>query len=115
VTEAADARAPRPAEVCRHLLAALDASEGRRKRRARDTTPDVIGLALERDLAERAVREDPEPAAFEAWLLERCEEAGPASGPLRAVALRLLEQVRLASRSPVFRSWLEAGAPSDDA
>ena len=111
----ASPRQPRPAEVCRHLLSAQAASEGRRKRRARDTTPDVIGLALERDLADRAVRDDPDPEAFEAWLLARCDEAGPAAGPLRAVARRLLEQVHLASASPAFRSWLEAGAPSDDA
>lgn len=106
---------PRPADVCRHLLGALAASEGRRKRRARDTTPDVIGLALERDLAEAAVRGDPDPEAFEAWLVGKCDDAGPAAGPLRAVARRLLEQWRLASKSPAFRTWLEAGAPSEDA
>jgi hypothetical protein len=51
----------RPAEVCRALLAALDASEGRRRRRKRDTTPDAIGLAIKRCLLEQAVREDPAP------------------------------------------------------
>jgi hypothetical protein len=40
----------RPAEFCRQLLATLDVSEGRRKRRKRDTTPDAIGLAIKRDL-----------------------------------------------------------------
>ena len=76
----------RPADFCRQLLAALDASEGRRKRRKRDTTPDAIGMALKRGLLERAVRDDPEPEAFERWLLERCLAAGNASGPLRAMA-----------------------------
>src|SRR2546422_5226163 len=39
----------RPGEICRELLAALDASEGRRRRRKRDTTPDAIGLTIKRD------------------------------------------------------------------
>ena len=105
----------RPSDLCLHLMSALDASEGRRKRRARDTTPDAIGLGLERGLAERAIRDDPAPEAFEAWLVERCGEAGLASGPMRAVALRILEEWRLAKASPEFGAWLERGAPSDDA
>jgi hypothetical protein len=43
------------------LLAALDASESRRGRRKRDTTPDAIGIALKRHLLEVAVLADPEP------------------------------------------------------
>ena len=61
----------RPADFCRQLLAALGASEGRRKRRQRDTTPDAIGMAIKRDLLERAVQENPEPETFERWLMER--------------------------------------------
>jgi hypothetical protein len=105
----------RPAELCRARLAALDASEGRRRRRARDTTPDSLGMALERSLTERVAREDPEPSAFEGWLTARVAEAEPASGPVRAVAMRLLDEWRLASLSPSFRGWLDRGAPSDDA
>jgi len=40
-----DRDALRPAVVCGQLLAALAASDGRRRRRKRDTTPDAIGLA----------------------------------------------------------------------
>ena len=54
----------RPAVLCRGLLDALEASEGRRKRRKRDTTPDAIGLGTKRDLLERAVRDAPDPEAF---------------------------------------------------
>lgn len=108
-------REARPGDFCGKLLLALDASEGRRRRRARDTTPDVIGLGLERDLAQRVVRDDPSPETFEAWLVARCDDAGPSSGPLRAVALHLLEEWRLARASPAFRAWIEQGAPSDDA
>jgi hypothetical protein len=105
----------RPATVCRSLLAALDASEGRRKRRARDTTPDAIGFGLRRALLERAVADDPAPEAFEAWLCDACTKAGLASGPIRAVAGEIHEEWRLASASDEFRAWLERGAPSADA
>ena len=105
----------RPGEVCRELLEALDASEGRRKRRKRDTTPDAIGLEVKRDLLESAVAADPEPGAFEAWLLEQCRAAGGAEGGVRAMALSIFEEWRLALGAGSFRDWLAQGAPSDDA
>jgi hypothetical protein len=106
----------RPAQICGRLLAALDASEGRRRRRKRDTTPDGIGMAIKRTLLEDAVREDPEPDEFEGWLLERCVSAQSApSGPMRAMARDVLAEWHLAQASGAFRSWLEEGARSDDA
>jgi hypothetical protein len=107
---------PRPAAVCRRLLDALEASEGRRKRRKRDTTPDALGMAIKRSLLESAVADDPEPGAFEGWLLERALSATPdvSVGAVRAMALEIFTEWRLASESPAFDSWLEAGAPSDD-
>ncbi len=104
----------RPAEVCGQLLAALEASDGRRRKRKRDTTPDAIGMAIKRRLLEDAVREDPDPAAFEGWLLER-SLASAASGPVRAMALSVIAEWRLAQESGEFRTWLRAGAPSADA
>jgi hypothetical protein len=108
---------PRPSAVCRELLATIEASEGRRKRRRRDTTPDVIGLAIKRDLLDRAVAADPDPEDFEAWLLEQCAAAGPAEGGMRAMALSIFEEWRLAldAGGGSFRDWLAQGAPSDDA
>ena len=104
----------RPGDVCRELLAALEATEGRRKRRKRDTTPDAIGLAIKRDLLERAVAADPDPDAFEAWLIETCRSAGAAAGGGRAMALSIFEEWRLAHEAESFRNWLSQGAPSDD-
>jgi hypothetical protein len=107
----------RPADVCRALLAALEASEGRRRKRKRDQTPDIIGLAVKRDLLRRAVEDDPAPDAFEEWLLKyplTCkvpELAGPAFAMARAV----FDEWRLAHSLGEFRLWLEQGAPSDDA
>lgn len=104
----------RPAELCRGLLEALDASEGRRKRRARNTTADSIGLAIQRDLLENAVRDDPAPDDFEAWLLARCEAEGVADGAMRAMALSVWDQWQLAQRAPDIRAWIVSGARSDD-
>jgi hypothetical protein len=105
---------PRPGEFCRHLLNALDASEGRSKRRKRDQTPDTIGLGLKRALLERATEADPDPEAFEAWLIEQVL-AEPASGGLRAMCGEVLDDYRFAAADPTFRQWLADGAPSADA
>ncbi|HYK82727.1 MAG TPA: hypothetical protein VEU55_06240 [Gemmatimonadales bacterium] len=105
----------RPRDLCRELLAALEGSEGRRRRRKRDTTPDAIGLAIKQELLERAVAADPEPVAFEIWLEEQCRAAGGAEGGVRAMALEIFEEWRLAHEADSFREWLARGAPSDDA
>ena len=106
-----------PADVCRALLAALEASEGRRKKRKRDQTADAFGLAIKRDLLQRAIEADPPAAAFEGWLLEyplTCERPELA-GPSQAMARAVFEEWRLAHSLGAFREWLERGAPSDDA
>lgn len=106
----------RPADVCRALLAALDAAEGRRRKRKRDQTPDAFGLAVKRDLLRRAVEDDPQPEAFEEWLLNypsSCRSPELA-GPAYAMARAVFEEWRLAHSLGEFRQWLEEGAPSED-
>jgi hypothetical protein len=106
----------RPAEVCRALLDALEAAEGRRRSRKRDQTPDAIGLAIKRELLGRAVQEDPDPEAFEEWLLQCGLTCAPQSaGATMAMARAIFEEWRLAHSMNNFKSWLEQGAPSDDA
>jgi hypothetical protein len=107
----------RPAHLCAELLRALEASEGRRRRRKRDTTPDAIGLGIKRALLEAAVAEDPAPEDFERWLFARCLAAdGSVSvGAVRMMAVDVLAEWRLAEQSTDFRAWLARGAPSDDA
>ena len=104
----------RPGAFCQKMLLALAASDGRRKRRKRDTTPDAIGLSMKRALLERAAREDPAPDDFEGWLLSATLEQG-GDGGLRAMALEILHEWNLCQAEPSFRAWLEQGAPSDDA
>jgi hypothetical protein len=115
----ADERSPsfRPADVCHALLAALDAAEGRRRKRKRDQTPDAFGLGVKRDLLQRAVEDDPSPDEFEGWLLHypsTCK-APELAGPALAMARAVFEEWRLAHSLGEFRTWLEQGAPSDDA
>ena len=107
---------PRPALVCDALLAALDASDGRRRRRKRDTTPDAIGMSLKRRLLAETREADPDPDAFEAWLLDHCLSGSPDAsiGALRAMAREVIHEWRFAAASADFRAWLAAGAPSDD-
>lgn len=107
----------RPAAVCRALLAALEASEGRRRNRKRDQTPDAFGLGVKRELLQRAVEEDPDADAFEEWLLNyplTCKSP-ELVGPANAMARAVFEDWRLAHSMGEFRTWLEQGAPSDDA
>ena len=114
---------PRPAAVCRQLLVALDASEGRRRRRKRDTRPDANGLAIKRALLEEAVHSDPDVDDFEGWLLERCGDPDlrraldlpeASAGSVRAMAREILAEWRYALSSEPFRRWLQDGAPSAD-
>jgi hypothetical protein len=105
---------PRPGEFCRWALKAQDAAEGQRRRRKRDQRPDQIGLAIKSDLLARAAEEDPEPEAFEAWLVRQVIGAS-AGGPVRAMSLQIQEEYRFASLDAALARWLRAGAPSDDA
>lgn len=106
----------RPSDVCRALLAALDAAEGRRRSRKRDQTPDAFGLSVKRELLRRAVQDDPAPDDFEAWLLEYPAKCGAPelNGPALAMARAVFEEWRLAHALGEFRAWLADGAPSAD-
>jgi hypothetical protein len=109
--------APSPGRLCADLLAALEATDGRRRRRKRDQTPDTIGIEIKRSLLERAVRESPAADAFEEWLVAQClaaPAAGHAVGSVRAMAIDILQEWRLVQASPELRDWLSRGAPSED-
>ena len=110
------APAIRPTQVCKALLAALEASEGQRKRRKRDQTPDAIGLTVKRILLERAVEDDPEPEAFEEWLVNYSQTrvVTELAGPASAMARSVFDEWRLAHSLENFRTWLNQGAPSAD-
>jgi hypothetical protein len=103
-----------PAQLCGGLLEALDASEGRRRRRSRNTTADSIGLDIQRALLEAAVRDEPRGEEFERWLLMRCVAEGESDGAHRAMALSIWHEWQMASTAGSMSAWLTAGARSDD-
>jgi hypothetical protein len=103
-----------PGEFSRLLAQSLAASDGRRKRRKRNTTPDAIGLELKRELLERAAADNPPPEAFEGWLLQQAL-AAPAGGPVRAMCAEIWDEYAVARLDPDFSRWLAQGAPSEDA
>jgi hypothetical protein len=103
-----------PAQLCSGLLSALDASEGRRKRRSRNTTADSIGLDIQRAILEGAVIEEPTADNFERWLLERCVAQGESDGAHRAMALYIWHEWLAASNAGSVSAWLSSGAHSDD-
>lgn len=106
----------RPADVCRALLSALDAADGRRKQRKRDQTPDTIGLHIKRELLDVATRDNPDPQFFDQWLLDYVDRASPElAGATLAMAQVVSEEWRLALRMREFAEWLARGAPSADA
>jgi len=72
-------------------------------------------MSLKRSLLEDTLQHDPDPDTYEQWLLCRCMTRDTPSGPLRAMALDILSDWHLAQSSAVFRTWLQQGAPSDDA
>jgi hypothetical protein len=106
----------RPADFCRALLAAADASEGRRRRRKRDTTPDALGLAIKRAMLERLVIDDPDAGDLDAWLFAQCTSVAPpcGDGAVQAMALEILHEWRLCRTVEAFGAWLSEGAPSED-
>lgn len=102
-----------PAQFCAYALQTIEASEGRRKRRRRDTTPDAIGLQMKRDLLQRAVEQRPASDAFEGWLLQQVL-AAPAGGPIRAICTEIFAEYQIAGLDDEFVRWLAEGAPSAD-
>jgi hypothetical protein len=101
----------RPAEHCHQALEAIRVSEERRKRRKRDTGPDMAGMSIKRELLEKAIKADPEPDEFEAWLLEQVITS-PTSGPIRAMAMEIHADYENARSVQSFSGWLADGAPT---
>ena len=96
---------PRPAWVCRDLLATFLASDAVRRRGAR-TVQEIIAMAFERALLERAITDDPGPEEFESWLVERCIELAPETRGESWVRRKAVE---------IHDRWLRARGVLDDA
>ena len=105
----------RPAQVCDWLLTSIDVAEGQRKRRARNTTPDNIGLNLKLELLRACIAADPDPDGFETWLAAQALQPGQPGGPIRAVCADILFEWQMALADPFYRDWLLAGPEAEPA
>jgi hypothetical protein len=103
-----------PGLFCRYLLKALEAADGQTRRRKRDQAPDRLGLAIKRELLERAAQADPAPGDLEGWLMQQIAEAAD-PGAVRAMCEQIFLEYRMARLQPDLADWLARGAPSDDA
>jgi len=72
--------------------------------RFRNQTPDFFGLELKRRLLQSLVTLDPEASALEETLAHLIEEMGPASGPVRALALSFRDEFQEVPTNP---QWIE--------
>jgi len=81
-------------------------------------TPRLMrsGCCSKRQLLAQAIEADPDPDAFETWLLDRCltRAEDVSMGALWAMAREVIAEWRLAAACPDFREWLAAGARSED-
>ena len=100
----------RPAEFARLALASVGASEGRRRRRQRDTLADSLGLDLKLALLQAVAAADPDSEEFERFLLEYALTADGPSGPIRGVCSDVWLEWESASIAPSFVEWLRGGA-----
>jgi hypothetical protein len=99
----------RPRDLALLLLASGDLLP---RQRARDQQADRAGLDLKRRVLERLAALDPEPADLEAALVRIVEEAGPPSGPTRAVAAVVRDEWLAACTSPEWVAQLLGEAAS---
>lgn len=106
-----DEPALHPGDYCSQALQAIEVSEERRKRRKRDTGPDVIGMGVKRELLRKGAEDRPEPDRFEEWLMEQVMQADQ-PGAVRAMALEVLADYETARDYQSFSGWLAEGAPT---
>lgn len=102
----------RPSNLALLLLASGDL---RPRKRARDQQADRVGLELKCRILQRLAALDPEPADFEAALVQIVDDLGPPSGPARAVAQVVHAEWQAACASPEWVAQLLAEAMRESA
>jgi hypothetical protein len=85
-------------------LLLLSSGEFLPRQRFRNQTPDFFGLELKRRLLQSLVTLDPEASELEETLARLIDELGPASGPVRALALSFRDEWQEVPTNP---QWIE--------
>jgi hypothetical protein len=90
-----------------YALLLLDSGELLPRQRLRSQTPDSCGLELKRRLLESLAELDPKPSELDAALEWLVTERGPASGPLRALALTFRDEWQALLANPHWIEYLQ--------
>ena len=85
-------------------LLLLSSEELRPRKRLRSQYPDNLGMDLKRALLQRLVDLDPDADNLEPTLATLIEEVGPATGPIRALAIGFRDDWLGLASNP---EWLE--------
>jgi hypothetical protein len=93
----------RPRDFALLLLGSGDLAP---RRRARDQQADRLGLELKRRVLEALLARDPEPDDMEAALMLVVDQFGTPTGPIRAMALLVLDEWRVAAATPEWVAQL---------
>ena len=98
--------APEPLRPRDLALLLLSSGDLLPRQRARDQQADLAGTALKRRFLEQVAALDPEPEELEAVLVRLVDEAGPPSGPARAVAGTVRDEWQAACAAPEWVAQL---------
>ena len=93
----------RPRDVAIVLLAASGKVP---RQRARDQQADRAGLAIKRHVLDRFIELDPEPLTVETALTQIVFEIGSPTGPTRAIAGTIRDELAAAQQNPIFMEQL---------
>lgn len=85
------------------------------RQRARDQKADRAGFELRQQLLDRLAQLDPDADELEASLMRVIEELGPPSGPVRAIAANVRDEMRSAYEDPSIVEHLIRDAVQADA
>ena len=80
----------------------LAASRKPPRKRARNQQADLAGLALQRRILDRLVALDPPRKAVDETLSRIVQEIGPPTGPSRAIAASIRDELAAAWQNPAF-------------
>jgi hypothetical protein len=93
---------PRPKQLAVLLMAAHSMPRAR----ARDQQPDIAGNQLRAALLQKLIERDPQPEEVSRVLIGIVEQRGEPTGPTRAVACSIADELQQLQSNPELTAWL---------